>query len=107
MFSFSHKRSFLSVFLNTNTANSFNHSFIPPSFVEPGIVPGAGDSAGNNTDRVPVLMEFTFWCVDRGGIRRDEAQKNLGAMCQVAWRAKEKKSGCQARMLKMEASEHL
>lgn len=43
---------------------------------------GTRDSAGN-TDRVPALREFTLRCVSRGGVRKDEIQINLCAMCQV------------------------
>lgn len=43
----------------------------------------AQDSAGNTTDRIPALREFTFRCVSRGSVRKDEIQINLYVMCQV------------------------
>lgn len=92
-FFFLHKRISLSVVLNTNIANSSNRSFIPPIFVEPGTVPGMGDSAGNKIDRSPALTEFAFWRVGGGRVRRAEPQINPCAMCQGVWRAKEKKAG--------------
>ena len=82
LFFFLYKPIFLSVLLNTYSANSFNHSFVPHVFIEPGMIPGTRDSAGN-TDRVPALREFTLRCVSRGGVRKDEIQINLCAMCQV------------------------
>lgn len=54
-------------------------------------MPGTGDSAVNKIDRVPALMEFTFWCVGGSEVRNDETQINSCALCQVVQRGKEKK----------------
>lgn len=100
-FFFLHKRISLSVVLNTNIANSSNRSFIPPIFVEPGTVPGMGDSAGNKIDRSPALTEFAFWRVGGGRVRRAEPHVQCVRGCGGRRR---RKPDARPLVLKVEAS---